>query len=37
MSTSKSRFKVIEITDDGQCAIVEFKDEDHTLANALRF
>ncbi len=37
MSTSKSRFKVISMTDDKQCVIVSFKDEDHTLANALRF
>jgi len=36
MSTSKSRFNVVEIKNDGECAIVSLKDEDHTLANALR-
>jgi hypothetical protein len=34
---TKSRFEVIEMTNGGECAIIALTDEDHTLANALRF
>ncbi|CAG2123466.1 unnamed protein product, partial [Medioppia subpectinata] len=34
---SKSRLEVIETTNGGECAIVSLTDEDHTLANALRY
>ena len=35
--SSDSRFSVIEVTNSGHCAVVEFREEDHTLCNALRF
>ncbi|CAG2168404.1 unnamed protein product [Oppiella nova] len=34
---TKSRFEVIEMTNGGECAIIALTDEDHTLANALRY
>ncbi|XP_054163011.1 DNA-directed RNA polymerases I and III subunit RPAC2-like [Oppia nitens] len=36
-TSNSSRFEVVELTNDGQCAIISLKDEDHTLANALRY
>lgn len=35
--SSDSRLSVLEVSNNGQCAVVELAEEDHTLCNALRF